>query len=58
MSNHTTLKALREKRIRNGYPTAEERAQERQENLLEIALAVAEYNRRKQLGLTPYDTRA
>jgi hypothetical protein len=41
MSGHTRMQALRAKRIREGYPESEERAQERRENLLAMALAVA-----------------
>ena len=52
MSGHTRIQALREKRIRDNYPGSEERAQERRENLLAMALAVVVYNRRKELGLT------
>ncbi|MEU8892247.1 helix-turn-helix transcriptional regulator [Streptomyces sp. NPDC048442] len=52
MSGHSKLKALREKRIRDGYPETEERAQERRENLLSMALAVVVHQRRKELGLT------
>lgn len=52
MSGHTRMQALRAKRIREGYPESEERAQERRENLLAMALAVVVYGRSKELGLT------
>ncbi|TDC80422.1 helix-turn-helix domain-containing protein [Streptomyces hainanensis] len=52
MSGHTRTKARRGKRIRGDYPDSEERAQERRENPLAMALAVVVYNRRKELGRT------
>ncbi|MFE2495982.1 helix-turn-helix domain-containing protein [Streptomyces scopuliridis] len=52
MSGHVKLKTLREKRLKDGYQETSERALERRENLLAMALAVAVYNRRKELGLT------
>jgi ribosome-binding protein aMBF1 (putative translation factor) len=56
MSGHMKFKTLREKRLKDGYQETSARAQERRENLLAMALAVAVYNRRKELGLTQAET--
>jgi ribosome-binding protein aMBF1 (putative translation factor) len=56
MSGHMKFKTLREKRLKDGYQETPARAQERRENLLAMALAVAVYNRRKELGLTQAET--
>jgi ribosome-binding protein aMBF1 (putative translation factor) len=56
MSGHLKFTTLREQRLKDGYREAPERAQERRENLLAMALAVVVYNRRKQLGLTQAET--
>ncbi|MFJ2739548.1 helix-turn-helix domain-containing protein [Streptomyces sp. NPDC087440] len=58
MNNHVKFKALRDKRLKDGYRESPERVQERRENFLAMALAVAVYERRKELGLTQAETAA
>ncbi|MHC0434319.1 helix-turn-helix domain-containing protein [Streptomyces sp. O3] len=56
MSGHLKFRTLRETRLKAGQEETPERAQERRENLLAMALAVVVYNRRAQLGLTQAET--